>query len=366
VRARLEEADHILLIRLRSLGDSILTLPLIEALHRWRTGLKLSILIESPFSPVFDHHPALHEVIVLRNKKAPAASGLTRLQGLLRVRRRRFPAVLNLHGGTTSLIFALASGAPLRIGQETYRLSRCYNARIPASSLVWGRAHLHTVEHQLTLMRWLGLPVAPEISPRIHVADDARVRMEARLGSAGLRPGAYILIQPTATLFTKQWPEENFAQLADRLSQAFDLPVVFSAGPGETETSRRIELAAHQRHHYWSDLDLEGLFALIEGCRLFIGNDSGPTHAAAALNKPIVVIWGSSDFDVWHPWNARHESIRSALPCMPCPGYSCAVYGKPRCILDISVEPVFQASARMLKDRGQATLSPILVSPEIS
>ena len=66
LRREMEQIPRILLVRLRSLGDSILTLPLIEALHNWRPELKLDILVESPYAPVFTNHSGIHEVLILK------------------------------------------------------------------------------------------------------------------------------------------------------------------------------------------------------------------------------------------------------------------------------------------------------------
>jgi heptosyltransferase-2 len=82
---------------------------------------------------------------------------------------------------------------------------------------------------------------------------------------------------------------------------------------------------------------------------MFVGCDSGPTHAAAALKKPMVVVWGSSNFQAWHPWGTDFEAVRSELPCIPCPGYECEEYGKPRCILDIPVAKVAEACERVFE-----------------
>lgn len=348
LRRELSRIPRLLLVRLRSLGDSILTLPLLQALHAWRPELSMEVLIESPFAPVFQRHPAVTEILVLKSKAASSGAGRSRTAALAEVRRRCYPAVMNLHGGTTSLIFTVMSGAPIRIGQEGFRASRWYNRRIPRSSAVWGREGLHTVEHQLTLMTWLGLPTPTNLRPTLYVNREACERMRQRLVSAGVQPGSFLLIQPAATLFTKQWPERNFACLADRLREQYGLAVVFTAGSWEAGVLRQIEADTRHGHHYWSDLELEDLFALIEACRLFIGNDSGPTHVAAALSKPVVVVWGSSDYRVWRPWGTDFESIRSDLPCMPCPGYSCAAFGRPKCIQDIPVERVLEACARVL------------------
>ncbi|PYV43116.1 MAG: hypothetical protein DMG09_01070 [Acidobacteria bacterium] len=175
-----------------------------------------------------------------------------------------------------------------------------------------------------------------------------RAQARERLRRSGIEPQKYVLVHPTATLFTKQWQEGNFAQLADELSRRFNLPVIFTSARNEERTLLQIASTARRKHLYWSDLALAELFAVIEDCGLFVGNDSGPTHAAAALKKPVVVVWGSSNFVAWHPWRTNYELVRSDLPCMPCPGYTCHAFGKPKCILDIPVDRVLLACERIL------------------
>ncbi len=347
-RAQLEKASRLLLVRLRSLGDSILTLPLLETIHAWRPDLQLDIAVETPFAPIFQHHPAVRETLVIRNRNEN--EGWSRIRALVEIRRRRYHAVLNLHGGTKSMFLTFASGAALRIGQESFRHSWGYNAKIPASSTVWRRDDLHTVEHQLTLLRWLGIPIPPDPCGELHVTHSAEERMQNRLEQAGIAPLRYCLIHPTATLHTKQWSPENFGKLADHLARRYLMPVIFTAAAHEAQLLIDIGRSTQERHYYWSDLHLEDLFAAIAGCRVFIGNDSGPTHAAAALRKPVVVIWGSSNFRAWHPWGTRHELIRSDLPCMPCPGYVCKAFGNPKCILDIPFGRVAEACDRIIAE----------------
>jgi heptosyltransferase-2 len=257
---------------LRSLGDAILTLPLIEALHQWRPELKQSILIEAPYAPVFLHHPGIHETLVLQTAKGQDRMGWTRFQALRELRKRRFPAVLNLHGGTTSMLFTIASGAQLRIGQEGHRGSRVYTNRIPPSKDIWNRQPLHTVEHQLSVMQWLGLPIAaPDCV--LHVSGAARTRIHARLESSGLSD--FFLIQPTATLPTKLWQPENFAELGDSLKARHGISVIYTAARHEKTILDEIARMARERHIYWTDLPLGELFALIEN----VGFSSAATAA---------------------------------------------------------------------------------------
>ncbi len=351
MRRTLHNIPNILLIRLRSLGDAILTLPLVEALHEWRPDLQLDVLIEAPYAPVFNLHPAIHEVIALRARNLPSISGWTRLRAAAEIRKRHYAAALNLHGGTTSMFFMASARAQTRIGQRSHRWAWLYTARIPSSAEIWQRSPLHTVEHQLSLMRWLDLPIAAEACGFIHVDPEARRRIQDRLARAGI--GDYILVQPTATLETKQWSAMKFAELGDQLFRRHAIPIIYTAAPHEVSDLQEVRKTAAGAHLYWSDLQLEDLFALIDGCCLFIGNDSGPTHAASALQKPVVVIWGSSDFQAWRPWRGDYEAVSSQLPCMPCPGYTCDAFGAPKCILEITVPQVIEACERLLSRTGK-------------
>ncbi len=342
---QMKRVESLLLIRLRSLGDSILTLPLVDALHQWRPELQIDVLVEDPFAPVFVRHPGVRKVLVM---KRGGSRGWTKSRAAAELCKRRYPAVLNLHGGTTSLLLSLATGSRCRIGQVIFRKSWAYNFRIPPSSAVWQNDQLHTVEHQLSLLRWLNLPLPEKPLAKLYLDENTRKDVQERLRQAGVSAGGYCVIHPTATLATKQWQEAKFARVADYLSDTYGLSVVLTSAPEESQVLLDVGKHASHSHHYWSDLTLEELFALIEGARLFVGNDSGPTHAAAALGRPIIVVWGSSDFRAWHPWDADFEVVRSNLPCIPCPGYTCAAFGKPKCILEISIDDVLLACDRML------------------
>lgn len=348
MRSALERSRRILLVRLRSLGDSILSLPLVDALHAEFPGTRIDVVAEGPFAPVFQHHPAVSETLVLRHRSG-AGGGRSRTPLLLEVRRRKYDAVFNLHGGTTSFLLAISSGSPLRIGQESFRRAWAYNVRVPPSGQVWGREGIHTVEHQLSVVRWMGVTVPENIPLKLYRDPGATGRVMGRLRAAGIEPGAFVHVHPTATLATKAWPPERFGAIADSLLEETGMPVIFTAAAAERPVLEAISRSAQRSHGYWSDLDLGGLFALTGLSRLFVGNDSGPAHAASALGRPVCVIWGSSNFEVWRPWNTHFEAVRSALPCMPCPGYTCRVFGEPRCILDIPTGPVIEACRRLLR-----------------
>jgi len=110
-------------------------------------------------------------------------------------------------------------------------------------------------------------------------------------------------------------------------------------------------IAASQAHiTAFDDLSLPEITALASKARLFVGNDSGIAHIAAAVNTPTVVIFGSSNRDHWRPWtDTPNEIVYEEFPCQPCPGYECKEFGEPKCILSVSTENVFKAIERVLQ-----------------
>ena len=96
-------------------------------------------------------------------------------------------------------------------------------------------------------------------------------------------------------------------------------------------------------------LTLPEITALASKARLFVGNDSGIAHIAAAVKTPSVVIFGSSNRDHWRPWtDAPNEIVYEEMPCQPCAGYVCEEFDEPKCILSIGAEKVIEAIQEVL------------------
>jgi len=128
--------------------------------------------------------------------------------------------------------------------------------------------------------------------------------------------------------------------------------MVLTAGTGEeswvSEAAREIEGAV-----IVLGLRIPELAELIRGARLYIGNDSGPVHLAAAVGTPVVAIWGSSDSRRWRPWNIDHRVVQNPFECNPCPGYRCLVADSPLCIESVTVEQVYAAVEELLANPAQ-------------
>jgi ADP-heptose:LPS heptosyltransferase len=197
---------------------------------------------------------------------------------------------LNLHGGTRSARMTLFSGARFRAGFDIFRPRWIYNTPIPTAQETLGVSRrVHTAEHMASAMFYLGVPIA----------DVPRARIYAAAGrSPHAPPGLYVVVHPVAAMPEKTWP--YFRELTRDLG----LEPVFIAGPGE-------DLSAFGGARKLVGAPLAELTRLIRDAVLFIGNDSGPAHIAAACGVPSLVIFGPSDAEVWAPWRTPAEVLKA-------------------------------------------------------
>jgi ADP-heptose:LPS heptosyltransferase len=180
------------------------------------------------------------------------------------------------------------------------------------------------------------------------VTESAAESVAARLSAKGIGDEAFALIHPAAALQTKQWATENFARVADEIA-ARKLKPVAIVSQNEKQVLESLIKQAGARVIGFADLTLPEVTALAARARLFVGNDSGIAHIAAAAGARCVVIFGSSNVAHWRPWTTRpNEVVLEEMPCQPCHGYFCAEFDQPECIRRVPVERVVAAIDRVL------------------
>ncbi len=270
--ARLGANSRVALIRLRSLGDCVLSTPAIRLLKQHRPDLEIAVVAEPRFAGVFESNPDISLIL------PPTARALRAFAPDL---------CLNLHGGTRSARLTLLSDARHRAGFDIFKPGWIYNTPIPTAQEILGIARrVHTAEHQASAVFYLGVPI--QEVPRAHIFATA----------ADTTP--YAVIHPMAATTEKTWPAANFLELAGRLP----FEPVFIAGPGE-------DLTAFRQYRTVAGAPFPELANLLRNAKLFIGNDSGPAHVAAAFGIPQLVFFGPSDEEIWHPWRTRHHILKS-------------------------------------------------------
>jgi ADP-heptose:LPS heptosyltransferase len=268
--------SRVTVLRLRSLGDCVLTTPAFDILKRFRPDLRLSVVVEDRFRAVFEGNPDIDEIVD---------------PGLFAGRRERSALCLNFHGGTRTAWMTLLSGARFRAGFAHYRMAFAYNVRIPRAQQIFGvERKVHTAEHLASAIFHLGAPRCEIPRAKLYAGDHQMVDASP-----------IAVIHAVAATPEKTWPARRFLQVAEYLKNAAVEPVFVGAASDDLTPF----------HPYRTiQASLAELKSLLARAALFVGNDSGPAHMAAAFGLPVVAIFGASDPGIWGPWRTAGEVVR--------------------------------------------------------
>lgn len=289
---------------------------------------------------------------------------------IARLRRERFDVVFDFEFFTRfSALISLFTGA-----RETHGFG---------STSVWrGSFHTHSAPfnrywHVSRNFRSLaggenGAEVgAGELAPH-QVGEHDHARVDELLGAHGIDPrDGFAVLNPNAgeLNFERRWPQPSFARLAQRLAREDGLPVILIGSRGERDYTEQVAAAARESGlreplNLAGDLSTGELAALLSRCSVFVSNDSGPMHLAAALGTPTVGLFGPETPLLYGPLGARVKSLYRPPACSPCINVhdnkeaSC-IWGFPRCLVALEVEEVHAAARRFLRgdDLGVYTLA---------
>lgn len=296
----LPEGSAILILRLRSLGDMVLETPAIAAIHAWRPDLKICVLAEPWCAAVLEGNPAVSEVMLSRGT----------LETVRALRSRAFPVVFNQHGGPRSAWLTALSRSRSRVCWKGYQFSLLYNVQVPDRQEFFGTTDVHMVEHRMSQFWWTGLPRVPVPRTRVFAQADAAAAVARALAEKGIAASApYAVLQPGARTSGMRWPAERFTAVARWLREARGIASVVNLGRRDEEVAAEVRGAMGDGAVILDSLDARQLIALIAGARIFVGNDSGPAHVAAAADCPCVVIFSETRAVEWGPWQAPKSRV---------------------------------------------------------
>ena len=341
--------ESVAVIRLSSIGDIVLTEPVLAALSQSFPEAEIGFVVKRQFRDLVASHPALTGVHVLEDS---AGSSLLRLARELRSTGYR--AAVDLHRNLRTAFLIRASRIPMSTAYRKRELWDSLSVRLLRRPF---RASGLLVERYLEALRSLGVPEAsfrgPDGAlrrPRLYLSEEDRAGAEEVLRRVGPSDGPYAVIVPGAKWATKRWPWERFAEVASGLVSRFGLGVLLLGARSETGLCDAVRRSAGAGVSSAAGLATLGeTGGLISGARLFVGNDSGPTHMAMALGVPSVALFGPTDpgqFD-----HSGHELVYRDLECS-----ACSFYGGrecPRghwdCMMTVGAAKVLSASERLLE-----------------
>ncbi|HTT33248.1 MAG TPA: lipopolysaccharide heptosyltransferase II [Methylomirabilota bacterium] len=325
-------------------GDAIMALPALRVVRKRFADAEIAIVARQYVADLYREQQICNELIAYDSNGAHAGiSGRERLATQLRA--RDFDVALLLQNAFDAAWLAWRAGIPERIGYARDGRSLLLTKAIPVPRS--GEIPAHEKFYYLELLRRAGWAdaLSDESFIQLSVGEEARRNAEAILVKAGVRTGVLRVAIGAGASYgsAKCWLPSRFAELANRLQSQRDTEIILFGTAAEAAVSNLI--AAETRR---PPIDLTGktaiadLPALLSQCHLFIGNDSGAMHVAAAVGLPIVAVFGSTDPFGTAPVTPRHSIIQEKPYCSPCFLRRCPT--DHRCMTKITVDMVETAA----------------------
>ncbi len=333
----LRGVKKILVIKLRQLGDVLLTGAVFEVLRRRLPEARVDAYVYSEAFAMLEGHPGVNGLLGYDRgwKKLGWLGRLKREWEMWRrIRGAGYDLVINLTEGDRGALAARMARARVRVGFEpkgrwqkglyTHVVKHCPGLR-------------HTVERNLDALRRIGIfPGVEERELFLHVPEEAR-------RSVGME-GPFVVIHPTSRWRFKCWPVEKMRKLTEELIRR-GKRVVFTSGPDEIERVMVEEIARGlDVVNLSGKVSLKELAALIEMSELLVCVDSVPFHMASALKKRVVAIFGPTSDVTWGPWrNPGARVVAQNFSCRPCYQDGCGGSKMSDCLATLPVAAVLKA-----------------------
>ncbi|MFH2204675.1 MAG: glycosyltransferase family 9 protein [Elusimicrobiota bacterium] len=351
-RSRKQPASRVLLLQTSFLGDTLLTLPLAKKIKEVLPGCHLTVLTRPQTADIFRRGREIDAVI--EDDKRGRDSGLG---GLWRLSRRlnagKFDLALVAHRSLRSALAVWLAGISHRIGFSTSAGSFLFHDTV---YFPWGMPEL---ERNLALL----LPLKPDLktdssdslflSRQQESNPSAAAAIKQRLRASGVRDGDRVVgVHPGSVWPTKRWLPARFAALCGRLARDAGVRIILIGGGGDRELCRGIAERSGADIIDWSGrTTLAELLALAPHLKLFITNDSGPMHIAAAHGVPTIALFGPTTRELgFFPYGEGHRVLEAELGCRPCGlhGRRACPEGHFLCMRLITAGEVFRSAADML------------------
>ena len=347
---------RILVYRIGNIGDILVTLPALDAIRARFPDARITLLT----SPGWPGAPGAAEVLPLGNwfddllvyHTPDVRSWKRRWRLLRRLREGEFDLFVELPNQQSRLrdelrniMVARLAGCPWGVGfavsQQTLFL-REQALHIPQER--------ESIRIYRSVAGKLGLDAYR--NPRLPVSNTCRKEIAELLRGFGiLENERFVVVHAGAKRQTNQWPLERFASIADEIIHHWGTRVVLTGGPSELPLVKQlVSMMRASPSVLCGEIDLPRMAALLERASLYVGNDTGPMHLAAAVGTPVVSIFGARDFpERWYPGGVGHSVLRRDVPCSPCFKEVCDQ--NLICLRAIETEQVLAAVERQLKNQ---------------
>lgn len=341
------DLKRILIARTDRIGDVLLSTPVIEALRDRYPNAYIAMMVSPYAREIVQGNPYLDEVI-LYDKDAKHKSWLGSMRFASKLKKKKFDLALILHPANRAHLVTFFAGIPRRIGYDR-KMGFLLTDRVKHTKQFGEK---HELDYNLQLLSPLGI-TPKDKKLYMPLRPEAEIWTKSLLLREGVKEADKLLaIHPGASCPSKIWPNERFAEVADRLKEKYGFKTIIISGPKDMKRAEAV--LAKMRSQA---LDLAGktslaqLASLLKRCSLFISNDSGPVHIASAIGTPVISIFGRNQKGLspkrWGPIGKKDRYLHKEVGCIECLAHNCKK--EFSCLKAISVDDVLAAADSILK-----------------
>ncbi len=333
----------ILIIRFSSIGDIVLTTPLIRIIRKTWPGAQIDFVIKKRFAPLIQYNPYLTKVYTYD----PSDADSTLMAIGRRIRVEQYDIIADMHRNIRSKRLLLFSKAGTIVKFKKYIIPRLLLVHFKMD------VYPQIVPVYLRYLNALNLK-DDGLGLEIFIPDEMHRQVGANVADFPADYEKIIAIAPGASYATKRWPADRFRALVELLSKNNSFHFVLVGDQSDRTVCNKISAGLSNVTNAAGRLELLETAALLSRCDMLITNDTGLMHIATALKKPIVAIFGSTTEELGFFPDCSHAVVieNKTLKCRPCShvGRNRCPHGHFRCMLDISPEVVQQAVHTMLNN----------------
>jgi heptosyltransferase-1 len=343
-----DRPESILIVKLSAIGDVVHSLPLLEVLRKNFPEARIDWLVEEEGSQIIEGHKDLDRMIVSHRKSwqkrflrpRQKTDLLREIREFIRnLRSVRYDLVIDLQGLFKSGILTGLSRGRRKIGFTGGGKEGSY-------LFLTEKPHFfdydkHALDRYLAAAECLACNV-DSWKGEIPIRPVDKATVDRLLHRHALDHEVMVAINPVARWATKLWDEQNYAPLADKLQRELSCKVLFTGSKDDSPLIERIAGRMETRPvNLAGEINLKELAYLYTRCRLVISTDTGPMHIAAAMNTPVVALFGPTAPWRTGPYGKVHKVIREELSCSPCFKRKCS---HRTCMRSITVDRVFRTA----------------------
>lgn len=351
------ETRKILIIKLRHIGDVLLTVPTLRAFKETFPGADISVLVNSGTEDALAGNPVIDELLVFDRKTKslpPAKKYMNEIRFLKNIRARGFDMTVDLTGGDRAAIVSFMSGARYRLALDPGNQG-FFGKRYLYTHLTCMEGSKHMVLQNLDMAGRFGIST-DNTDVDFFIPEDIKASVKEKLAAHNIKErDTLVHIHPTSRWMFKCWDDKYMAEIIGWLLDNH-IKVVVTSAPFKNELDRANNIISFVEARSSSaglvnlcgKTSIKELAAISDASDLFIGVDTAPMHIAAAVKTPVIALFGPSGEKEWGPYGKGHIVVTKNLPCKPCTKGMCEGIQLRECMSAIKPRDVKQAVLKML------------------